>query len=323
MAFNPDIKIIRERIFIKPNPPKNQEVIDEITILNLTNEPLANIHLPKSDFMIGLKVYDESGAELVVYPNRFTRQYLEQGAGTANKSKNIEDILSQMKSREVYVIWIKLTNAQKIKPYESKVIRLKYHNIIKEKKFNISLSKLKFLFSIPRFRINYKTVENDHDIFYILRAPEGYEINYAINKLSKTEKGKEIDLSDSKEVDYNGNERIISIRTPISEEGSEFDMIYDLIPELNERIFYSIIFFIMLGLSIGLLFISIKFPIDYSIYQDFEPLKIVIDNISRIILGLITINVSIMSLLRHAFTQRTRLWFFSPISIHVFSLLLR
>lgn len=185
---------------------------------------------------------------------------------------------------------------------------------------------MKFLFSIPRFRIrNSKMKGNTSDIFYIISAPKGYRINYAINKIVKIQNNKEIDISNNDKIYFDGDDKVVSIRTPGLDEEINFDLIYDLLPEKDERYFYSFVFLLLTGTTIFITLINLQFPLNFSTIKinNSFPFLDIVDNIDRITGAMIPITIAVIGLLRQDFTNRTRLWLIVPLIILVVNFLIK
>ena len=201
MSTEEGFRILRERIFIIHSSAKDRTIKHEYTLLNLMDNEIPSIFLPLSEFMIGLKVYDESGKELPIYTNDLTKKVLS----------DFKNIIKDIEDRKQFLVWIKLPENEKIGKDQSKIIKLEYKNVtpVKMLKFTDSLhtwKKLKFLFTIPRFRTKYTKPEGiSHDIFYIFSIPETYELDYEIKENVRLENNRRINLTESDGVHINGD----------------------------------------------------------------------------------------------------------------------
>ena len=70
--------IVRERVFFNHILPENRSITNEITLLNTTDSPIPSIFLTRPEFMVGLKIYDESDRELPFYTNKLTKNFFFQ-----------------------------------------------------------------------------------------------------------------------------------------------------------------------------------------------------------------------------------------------------
>jgi hypothetical protein len=280
--------------------------------------------------MLGLKIFDEMNNELPFYNNTLTKKLL---SNKTEYGKILEDIEKQKK----FVIWIKLNSNSIIKPTESKIIKLQYKdetlskNIRFKKSFK-EMSKLKYLFSIPHFCTKYnKDTGLDHDIFFIISVPESYEFDYeiltkhkiqtitnSIGILNRNTENREVELTDKDKVYIDGNKKIVSIRLPPVKEPLKFDMIYDVIPETNDRIFYAILVFSLIGLSISFSVIGTKI-IDISVI----PFNQIYHHINTLSGGMITVSLASIGFMKKCATNRTRLWLIFPIIISSIGFLLK
>ena len=166
---------------------------------------------------------------------------------------------------------------------------------------------------------------NTSDIFYIISAPKGYRINYAINKIVKIQNNKEIDISNSDKIYFDGDDKIVSIRTPGLNEEINFDLIFDLLPEKNEIVFYSIVFILLTGTTTFITLINLQFSLDFSLIKinNSFPFLDIVNNIDRITDAMIPITITVIGLLRQDFTNRTRLWLIIPLIILVVNFLIK
>jgi len=321
------MRVIRERIFITHTAPDEREIVSEITILNQSDEVLHSIFLHRPEFMIGLKILDEKDNELPFYTNQFTRDLLSsKNKKDAMGGGPYSELLKKMEHQELYLLWIRLPNDEPLKGYESRIIKLCYQNQSKivKLKFLESFEHQKFLFSIPKFRIeNTKYAGDKYDIFYIITSPEGYSLDYKIIKKVKIIKDNEIELS-QKQVPVNYNGRMLSIRTPAINEEIKFDMHYNVLPKSSERWFYTVTVFSMIGVSIILACLSSK-TMDQGILSLISS-KDMSKNISLILNtiqqhsdtlfgGIFTASLAAIGFMKNFSTNRTRFWFLIPMAI--------
>jgi hypothetical protein len=309
MEDSEKFEILRERIFISHNSAQDRIITHEFTLLNPTDHPIPSIFLPLSEFMIGLKVYDESNVELPIYTNELTKRVMSMD----KESKNIID---DLETQRRYVLWIKLPDDQKINENEPKIIKLKYRNAtppreLGQRDLYRSIKTLKFLFSVPTFRTLYHKSEGlTHDIFYIFSHPDEYELDYKIVENCKIVNGKKISLTRKDKVYIDSNTNIISIRIPPIVNETVFDFIYDVLPERSERIFYAVLVFSLAVLSIVFALVGTKL-FDVAII----PLNHIYNNVNTLLGGIITVSLASISFMKKCSTNKTRMWLMMPIII--------
>lgn len=311
------LRIIRQRIFIKHTSPEEREIVDEITILNESDGDIENIFLFRKDFMVGLKILDSTDEEIPFYTNEQVRDVLSRPGKTILGTPTYVNapILQTMKKREIFALWIKLNKSNLIKSAELKIIKLSYRNKTKPMKLNFldTFYNHKFLFNIPRFRtLNTKLKSDEYDTFYIITAPEGFKLDYEINKnVIIKDDGQQIPLNEKNGVHTNYDEKTFSLRMPSLGEKNEFDMVYDIIPSDNERWFYAITVFSMIGLSTFTTILALKW-IDPSINI---VLTHIYNHANHIFAGIITASLAAIGLSKDSSTVRTRFWFLVPMAI--------
>lgn len=305
--------IIRERVFFNHLTPECRTITEEFILLNISDSPIPSIFLTRPQFMVGLKIYDESNKEIPFYTNKLTRVFFSD-------YHEYEMILRDMNIQQSYVIWIKLKKEDFIQPYEPKIIKLVYNNLNppESNSFSANFKKEKLFFNVPHYYVNYvKKRGINHDTFYIISIPDNCDIRYKILRNGEIVNGELMPLERAYE-DNNGN--IVSIRMPASENASLFSMEYYLIPKRNERLFYYSLIFSLLGLSIVIFLFNLKivdlaigdFSIDSSEYNPLKQISVYRDAITG---GIITASSAIIGFIGGPFTNRARFWFLAHIFI--------
>ena len=96
-------------------------------------------------------------------PNNYTKILLRSWIKLAEEPerKHLEDILNQMRTGKLNLIWIKLPDNKKIQKNESRIINLEY-NAVKSKNSIIGLELL------PK---------KNHSVFYAIKFPEDHVLN--------------------------------------------------------------------------------------------------------------------------------------------------
>ena len=316
-------KIVRERIFFEHSAPDERKIIDEITILNRSNDEIRNVFLIRYEFMIGLKIFDAQNRELPYYPNEFVRNVLEQDTvlgGCLKKSKH-QALLDNIKSRKAFLLWIILPEKQPLSQKESMILKLEYTTSKKFSKIKIKellnpkhfLTKpYTMLFNIPKFQISKTRSENvDYDTFYHITAPEGSTIDYTIDKAVFVDSnGKEIDM-DEKEIDKNFDGKIVYIRIPPSEKQTKFNLTYYIVPTKNDKGFYTITVLSTIIFSAIVLCTSIV-----GNSETMHTILSTIQNNSNILYGgIFSGSIAAIGFMKSFALQKTRFWWLIPMAI--------
>jgi hypothetical protein len=244
-----------------------------------------------------------------------------------------------MNRREVFYIWIRLSPKDAIPQKGPKIIKLYYEDnshpssesfisSLRNRIFNTQ-----FLFTIPGFNDEYiKDEGKKYDTFYIVTLPENNVIKYKINnkekRTSKIERSGALvkegfdttDISDGLHV--NTYRHSISISLPPLEEQIRFNIIYYVAPDANERHFFGIAIFLLLGISVLVALAGLK-VFDYESYDALAFLKPIERYFNPLLGGIVTISLAIIGLFRNPFMDRTRFWFLIPIAISSLAFLLQ
>lgn len=326
-------KVVRERIFFEHSSPNDRQITDEITILNITDNDIRTIFLVRHEFMIGLKIYDENDEELPYYPNDFAITLLQEDRimiGCMSESKH-QDLLNQMKEHKAFFIWIALPQHKPLFKKASLILKLKYTTKKETVKKNIKemlrifLKPSMFVFTIPKFIISREKDEADYDTFYIVTVPEGYKLNYKINKakyLEISNNGKEeLDISTKKKIYENFDGKTLSIMTPSMNNKTKFEIIYHVTPTNTEKSFYLVAVIASIAVSIIILTSGL---IDSSAKSNvlFKILNAINDHLPTVGAGLITSAIAAIGFTKGYAFNKTRLWFLVPIIVSIVSILL-
>ncbi len=313
-------KVIRERLMIIHETPYSRNIVDEITVVNTSDQLLRNIFLYRMKFMPGLRILDESDTELVVYPNEYTKSLFRE---RAKQDTEHEELLKKIESHEIYVLWIRFPHDRPAHPNEPKIIKLIYHDEETPLPipFRESLTESKFLFSIPRFMIQKSTpLGENYDTFVVIKVPEGYSLDYNFVKKHKIVENDNVELTRETDRYYEDlSEHIISIRIPPLKQRIEFEMTYDVAVENNERWFFGLAVFSLIGVSTLLSLISTKVIAHDSIII----LQPIAEHMNTIFGGLITAALAALGFMKNPSTNRTRFYFLIPIIISAVGFLLQ
>jgi len=164
------MKILRIRFFFDHSSPFKRIISEEITIYNDSTENVDKLIIPLSEFRMGLKIYDADNYELPYLPKEFIDRKLRDIIDDPEKIESISPFF-----KDKAILWISLPNDRKIKPNESRILKLVYHD-----SKNIP-SKILSIFNIPFYR-EFKDVNKaeDYDTFYIIQSSLGYNIKYKL-----------------------------------------------------------------------------------------------------------------------------------------------
>lgn len=314
---NNELRTIRERIFINHTTAEQREITEEITLLNLSDQSIPSIFLFRDEFMTGLRILDETDKDLVLYPNDLTRQLIMLYARSEPADGNLHKLLQRMESEndKVYVLWIRLPEGEEIKPNQSKIIKLSYKNITEPQKLpwrQDPFRNQKILFTVPRFRTQRtKPKESAYDTFYIISVPEGYMIDHDVLKHVELN-DKNVEVGISGKVYENSDKHNISIRSPAGKNETRFDMIYDIVPDKSDRIFF------ICSVAAIIAFSAIVSIIAYegsAFASTNNILKKIYDNSDVLLGGIVTGALTAIGFMKSSSTNRTRFWFFISVVI--------
>jgi len=262
--------------------------------------------------MLGLRIYDDNNRELAFHTNQLTKDLIKE-------LKEDKELLDEINTQKSFIIWIRLPEEEKIKSYQTKIIKLIYKNKTPVRDYQKSsikkLKQLRFFFSLPTFPIIYvKPKGIEFDVFYIIEVPYEYEIDFEI--LEKHKVKEDGSLQELDKVYIDGHENVISVRIPSTVEPVRFKMIYDVVPKRNEKIFYSSLLISLVTLSVLFLLLNTKIIDSESInLAGVLPLNQIYNNLNPLLGGVVTISAVIVGFMRSYSTDKTRFWFLIPIMI--------
>ena len=93
--------ILRERVFFDHESPTKRTITDEITLLNSSSSEIPSIFILKTEFMLGLKIYDENNQELAFHTNQLTKDLIKE-------LKEDKELLDEINTQKSFIIWIRL-----------------------------------------------------------------------------------------------------------------------------------------------------------------------------------------------------------------------
>jgi hypothetical protein len=306
------LRILRERIWIMhdtPRMPSKRYIIRELTFYNDSNKKVTHIIFDIDELMLGLRIFDHDGSELSFYPKNFIRELLEPFLN--------EEDLNELTRPGKYTLWIPLPVGRPFEPKETRLIKLQYFDPKEVKPASWRVS----AFNLPRFRIMEEKREEDYDTFFVIQAPEYYEIKY---KREKAEKDGESLVKDDGFYE-NVYGYIVNIRIP-SLKGSfiNFSALYEIKPSQIERILFWISWGLLLLAASVLLILSIK-PL-VGLPPDLFPRileRIMQTNLHiQFAIGIAGAALTIAGLIRDPLLQRAKLYFIILAIIAIIALLL-
>ena len=176
------VEVVRQRFFLDHKSDAKTLINEEYTIISRF-ESVTNIILQLPNFLPNLTVYDSDGEELPVMSNPYTNAlidaWIEDPETDEKQKKQLTDIVKQIKSRQIILIWIKLPPQKAMVKNQVKVFTLEYSS----KKEKQSSDEMTLTIFSPL----------SHKVFYIIRKPEDYD--FAKQVLETTdEKGKKVKL---------------------------------------------------------------------------------------------------------------------------------
>jgi len=289
--------------------PFRRLLIRELLFYNNSEKTITDILFDIDEFMLGLRVFDYDGTELSVYPKNFIRDLLQ-------KYLNEKD-LNELTKPGKYILWIPLPASKPLEPKETRLIKLQYFDPKEVKPATWKVS----AFNLPRFRITIrKKEEEDYDTFFVIKAPESYEIKYKKEKAEKN--GKDLVKDDGFYEDVYSY--IVNIRIPyIKESFVNFSALYEIKPSRIERIlFWTSWFLLLLSASILLIF-SINPLVNLLPVLSLQILeKIVKSNLHiQFAIGIAGASMAITGLIKDPLLQRVKWYYFIVGAISIVSLL--
>lgn len=184
------VEVVRQRFFIDHKSDAKTLINEEYTIISRF-KLVSNIILQIPNFLANLTVYDSDGEELPVMSNPYTNAlidgWIEDPETDEKQKEHLTNLLEQIKSRQVILIWIKLPPQKAMVKNQVKVFTLEYSS----KKEKQSSDEMTLNIFSPL----------SHRVFYIIRKPEDYD--FATQVLETTnEQGKKVKLKWKKAEDF-------------------------------------------------------------------------------------------------------------------------
>jgi hypothetical protein len=299
------VKVIRNRVLITHTEPGRREIVDEVTLFNDSGRVVRDIFLQRLSFMPALRVFDYDGAELVHYPNDFTRILFTKLSKT---DSSYEEILKRMKSKDLFVLWVTFPKGREIRPKDSRIIRLAYFD--KENPSTVKRS----IFSIPRYVYDkFTPADEAYNTFWNVAAPPGFRLKHETLEASKTvdEKPEKLTRDDGLFIDL--TDSLISIRIPFLPTAVRYKMAYNVELPVAEAWFLRIGFLVLLIASIfSAISPQLTSPI---VLYHVDMAKLLLENRYSIAGIITTICVAVIGFLSNPLTKRTKWLFLIPILI--------
>lgn len=184
------VEVVRQRFFIDHKSDAKTLINEEYTIISRFKS-VSNIILQIPNFLANLTVYDSDGEELPVMSNPYTNAlidtWIEDPETDEKQREQLTDLVEQIKSRQIFLIWIKLPPQKAMVENQVKVFTLEYSS----KKEKQSSDEMTLTIFSPL----------SHRVFYIIRKPEDYD--FATQVLETTnEQGKTVKLKWKKAEDF-------------------------------------------------------------------------------------------------------------------------
>lgn len=250
------VRIIDRTIHVSPTD-RQKEV--DFTVRNPTDDEFNYLFLPLRQFERNLKVYDEDGKRLNVYPNSEVEDMLE--AVKEKDEEGYERLQERFKHAE-YRLFIQLPPERPLNPGELRTIQLTFEQSDPVEFYDIQDPSIvtgwfrqwkKKFFKIPSFIADVKRLPgHSHDVFVVVVGTPGY----ATTGSSAHDGGKP-----AKEIYENGlddDTRVLSVRLPSAEKDRyTWDLQYDLIPH-NRGLMMTLAVYWAVAVVIGV--ISIALP---------------------------------------------------------------
>jgi hypothetical protein len=225
------VYVIRNRLLINHTEPERREIVDEVTLLNDSKSSVGDVFLARLKFMPALRILNNDGTELPYYPNDYTRQLIAKRL--VNKDKGWQDILDQINSKKLFVLWISFPSGKEIQPGEARVIRLMH--LDSEKPTHL----YKSIFSVPRYIVEKVTPPDEtYNTFIVISAPSGFRLNH--KELEAIVKNRQDKLAKSDGLFVDRTDNLLSLRVPFLQSEVKYKMAYNVELPSGEAWFYRI-----------------------------------------------------------------------------------
>lgn len=299
------VRVVDRTIHVSPTDRKKEV---DFTVRNPTDEEFNFLFLPLREFVRNLKVHDEDGLRLNVYPNAYVEDMLER------VRERDEDGYRRMQHRfkhADYKLFIQLPPERPLNPGELRTIQLTFEQSDPVEFYSIRDPSLfrgwigqwkKKFFKIPSFLADVERFPgHPHDVFIVVVGTAGY----ATTGSSEREGGEP-----EKEIYENGlddDTRVLSVRLPPAE-GRRYtwDLQYDLIP--NNRN-------LMLGLAIYWV-IAVVLGVISPLLSVFGPTDGLVGYGKTVSAGLITATIGLIFALDADWADRYKILSVLPLLLH-------
>jgi hypothetical protein len=307
------LQVIRDRFIVKHVSPFIREIVNELTLLNVTTTATENILLYRTSFMPGLEITDSDGRLLAFRPNEHTRILLEE---LAARDESYKSIKQEMDSHKQYVVWIDLPADSPIKPKDTRIIRLRYYDDKNPAVLHWSSS----VFSIPRYEVSKKTPTSErYDTHYLIQAPEGFQVKVKSGTATSGQKA----LTREDGFYLTKTDRLISIRLPhLEDQEVNFFLEYDVVLEKAERVFLKAVVVVLLGLSTLILILSVNLIPPIMVWGK-DVTSLLIKGSDVIGTGVFVAASAILGLLTNPLAHRTKAWLFIALMMVIVAFVLR
>jgi len=151
------------KVTIEHTTPYDRKYVKEIVVLNNGAEPVNEIVVSLPEFLNGLQVIDEDNSMLSFYSNDEIRNNI------MNYDLDLHNRITQQ-LEELYLLWIRLPDDNKIQPNEIRTIRLVYSDAGDVEKVRTSI------FDIPKYDDNIYSPEFHMEQYYFISAPKDFVI---------------------------------------------------------------------------------------------------------------------------------------------------
>ena len=184
------------------------------------------------------------------------------------------------------------------------------------------------LFDMPKSKISKTRLKNtNYDTFYHITAPEGYTIDYKIDKAVHVESdGTEKDIEIRDQI---SDGKIVYIRTPSAEKPTKFEMTYHVVLTNNDKRFYSIIVLSTIIFSAVVLFSNLDINLSIPEFLILEPnshisniLPTIKANSDILYAGIFSGSIAAIGFMKGFALRRTRFWWILPMIISAVGFLL-
>lgn len=299
------VRVIDRTVHVSPTDRKKEV---DFTVRNPTDEEFNYLFLPLRQFVRNLKVHDEDGVQLNVYPNSYVENLLDN---VKERNKEGYRRMQHRFKHADYKLFIQLPPERPIKPGELRTIQLTFEQSDPVEFYSIREPSLvtgwikqweKKFFKIPSFLADVERFPgHPHDVFIIVVGTPGY----ATTGSSEREGGEP-----EKEIYEDGlddDTRVLSVRLPPAEKRRyNWDLQYDLLPN-NRGLMMALASYWAVAVVLGLA-------------SSFFPILGITDGLigygKTLSAGLITTTIGLIFALDADWTDRYKLLSLLPLLLH-------